>query len=301
MPLNIGDLQSKAIEKVYVKETNLQTFKQDVIEESKSKTVLLYFYSPVDSDSQKFAMLLEKYVRLADGKALLVKANVEELRPVAMQLGIRSVPTTLVFSKGAMADGFAGALPEQQLKMLMQAVIGKDALSLDELIKQAKDFLDAGETQTALEYFTKVLEKDESNPQAFAGMIRCFIASGDLNAAKDLAEGLEDSLKHPDLEAAKTALKVALAAKGAPAPAELETKLKANPDDLQLRFDYATALFAANRPAEAMDELLTIIQKDRQWNEDKARQQLFEYFKVLGQMHPITVEKRRRLSSLLFS
>ena len=209
----------------------MQTFKQDVIEESKSRIVFLYFYSVTDPVSVKFEPLLEKYVKLANGKAVLVKMTVEEGRAIAMQLGIRGVPTTLIFTKGNMADGFAGPVPEQQLKMLMQALIGKDALSLDELLKEAKAHLENNEIDQALDAYTQVLEKDEANQKAFAGMIRCFIAKGDLAAAKDLSDGLEENLKDSELQAARSALNLALAAQNAPKPHDLAQKVAANPDD----------------------------------------------------------------------
>lgn len=284
-----------------VKDTTMQTFKQDVIEESKSRIVFLYFYSVTDPVSVKFEPLLEKYVKLANGKAVLVKMTVEEGRAIAMQLGIRGVPTTLIFTKGNMADGFSGPVPEQQLKMLMQALIGKDALSLDELLKEAKAHLENNEINQALDAYTQVLEKDEANQKAFAGMIRCFIAKGDLAAAKDLSDGLEENLKDSELQAARSALNLALAAQNAPKPDDLAQKVAANPDDLQARYDLAQALYAAGKPAEAMDELLEIIARDQKWNDDKARALLFEYFKAIGLMNPLTVEKRHKLSGIIFT
>ena len=284
-----------------VKTGTMQSFKEDVIEDSKNRIVLAYFTSPKNPSCEQFAVLLEKYVRLANGKAALVKFDLLDVQPLAMQLGIQSVPTTMIFAKGGLVDGFAGAIPESQLKTVMQALIGKAALSLDEMLKNASEKLNNNQFQEALEAYAAVLEKDETNPAAFAGMIRAFIQLGQIDAAEDLANGLDASVKSPDLDAARTALKLALEAKNAPSPDSLEQQLEQNPQDLQLRFDYACALFSANQPEKAIDQLIAIIETDREWNNDAARQQLFKIFSALGLMNPITIAGRRKLSSLLFA
>ena len=138
-----------------VKDGSMQTFKADVAEESKKRTVLAYFTSAA-VEKDRFFPLLEKYVKLANGKAALVRFVVKECQPLAAQLGIRSVPTTMIFAKGALVDGFAGEIPEQQLKQVMQALIGKDALSLDELLKKAAETLQSGNADAALGQYAAV-------------------------------------------------------------------------------------------------------------------------------------------------
>lgn len=301
MPLIFEGNQSPTPDASPVKTGTAQSFKTDVIDASKTKPVFACFISKADPASVQFAALLEKYVRLAEGKAALVNLDVEECRNLAIQLGIRSVPTTFVFMQGAPADGFAGPVPESQLKMMMQALIGKAALSLDEMLKRADELLNAKDADGALEAYAAVLAKDEINPKAFAGMIRAFILKKDFAAAQDLADGLDENVSSPELKAARTALKVALETKDAPSPETLAKKVEENPSDLQARFDYAVSLFAAEENEKAVDLLVSIIKDEREWNNDAARQQLFKIFTALGNSNPVTVTGRRKLSSLLFS
>lgn len=301
MALIFEDLNNVAASQDNVVKTgSMQSFKADVVDDSKNRVVLAYFLSPQNPACEQFGQLLEKYVRLADGKAALVKFDVAQVQQLAMQLGIQSVPTTMIFAKGGLVDGFAGAIPETQLKTVMQALIGKAALSLDEMLKNAAEKLNNGQAQEALETYAAVLEKDETNPAAFAGMIRCFIQLKQLDAAQDLADGLDAAVKSPELDAARTALKLALEAKNAPDPDDLKQKAQ-NPDDLQAKYDYARALFAAGQAEQAIDQLIEIIKTEREWNNDAARQQLFQIFAALGQTNPVTVAGRRKLSSFLFS
>lgn len=302
MALIFEDLNNAASSQDNVVKTgSMQTFKADVVDDSKNRIVLAYFMVPQNPACEQFGQLLEKYVRLANGKATLVKFDIAQVQQLAMQLGVQSVPTTMIFAKGGLADGFAGAIPETQLKTVMQALIGKAALSLDEMLKSAAEKLNEGQAQEALETYAAVLEKDETNPAAFAGMIRCFISLKQLDAAQDLADGLDSSVKSPELDAAKTALKLALEAQSASDPDDLKQKVDQNPNDLQARYDYARALFAAGNAEQAIDQLIGIIKTEREWNNDAARQQLFQIFAALGQMNPTTVAGRRKLSSLLFS
>ena len=185
MPLIFDGIENIPNKENFIKTGTLQTFKADVIDASQKRPVLACFISAADPACVQFTALLEKYVRLADGKAALVKLNIEECKNLAVQLGIRTVPTTFVFMQGAPADGFAGAVAEPQLKMMMQALIGKAALSLDEMLKQGEDCLNAGKADDALQLYTAVLAKDETNPKAFAGMIRAFILKKDFAAAQD--------------------------------------------------------------------------------------------------------------------
>ena len=77
--------------------------------------------------------------------------------------------------------------------------------------------------------------------------------------------------------------------------------MAAEPNDPQARFDLAIALNAQSRRDEAADALLTIIKRDRDWNDAAARKQLLQFFEAWGNMDAATVAARRKLSTLLFS
>ena len=83
--------------------------------------------------------------------------------------------------------------------------------------------------------------------------------------------------------------------------AEFRAALEADPDDHQARFDLATALLASDDVQGAVDELLERFRRDRDWNDDAARQQLFKIFESLGPKDPVGLTGRRRLSSMLFA
>jgi putative thioredoxin len=101
--------------------------------------------------------------------------------------------------------------------------------------------------------------------------------------------------------AARAALDLSEQAKSVGPLSDLEKKVAANPLDHQSRFDLAVALNSKGRRAEAVDNLIEIVKRDRTWNDDQARKQLVKFFDALGPKHPATVKGRRMLSTVLFS
>ena len=120
-------------------------------------------------------------------------------------------------------------------------------------------------------------------------------------AKKTLAMVPEAKQNEAPVAAARAALEVAEQAKSLGPLTELEAKVAANPLDHQARFDLATALNAKGKRAEAVEHLLTIVKKDRKWNDDAARKQLVQFFEAWGFADPAAVDGRKRLSSILFS
>ena len=81
---------------------------------------------------------------------------------------------------------------------------------------------------------------------------------------------------------------------------ELKQALEANPDDHQTRLDLATALAATGENQAAVDELLELFRRDREWNDGAAKAQLFTIFDALKPNDPVVLAGRRKLSSMIF-
>jgi len=148
-----------------------------------------------------------------------------------------------------------------------------------------------------------VLQHEGDNLKALAGLLRALIAGGDsAKAAAEFAKLPQEIKDKTELAAVKAQLELlAESAKAAGQLAELTAKVAADPADLQARFDLAQAHYAANQREAAVDALLDLLRRNRGWNEDAARKQLIKYFEAWGPTDPLTLDARRRLSSLLFS
>jgi putative thioredoxin len=247
---------------------------------------------------------LEKAVRSYGGKVLLVKVNTDEQPAIAAQLRIQSLPTVYAFRDGRPLDGFMGAQPESQIRAFIDRLVGggEGEGDITAILEIAQTALEQGDLQGAAEAYAAVLQEDQQNVDAIAGLARCYLKSGDTaRAEQTLALVPPEKRTAAVVESAKAALELAKIAGKADNRGELEQRLAANPADHQARFDLAVALAARGLNEESLDHLLTIMRKDRNWNEEAARKQLVQLFDAWGPKDPLTLDGRRRLSSILFS
>jgi putative thioredoxin len=286
-----------------VKDTTTQTFVKDVIEESKRQPVLVDFWAEWCGPCKQLAPVLEKALRAAKGKVKLVKMNIDKHPSIPGQLGIQSIPAVFAFVNGQPVDGFLGALPESQVNAFIERIT-KDRLGGEEtdLLKGADEALAKGDAATAANLYAQVLAQDSANVAALAGLARSYVRTGAIEQAKQtLALVPEAKRNDATVAAARAALDLAEQAQAVGPLAELEKKVAADPLDHQARFDLAVALNSKGRRAEAVDNLIEIVRRDRVWKEDGARKQLVQFFEAWGPTDEATVNGRKRLSSILFS
>jgi len=236
----------------------------------------------------------------------MVKINIDENQELAAQMRIQSIPAVYAFKDGRPVDGFVGALPDSQVKQFvgkLAASAGPGASPITEAVALAKEAVAAGDLPRAANIFAQVVQHDPGNVDAMAGLAKIAIAKKDLKQAADiLAKIPAEHAKHADVTAARTSLELAEAgSKAAGAIGELQARLEQNPKDHQARLDLASALFAAGEREPAIDQLLDLVRRDREWNDQAARKQLVKFFEAIGLSDPLTVQSRKRLSSILFS
>ncbi len=290
-----------------IKDTSEATFMADVVEASQTVPVIVDFWAPWCGPCKTLGPMLEDAVRAAKGAVKMVKINVDEAQQIAGQLQIQSIPTVYAFFKGQPVDGFQGALPQSEIKAFIDRVIkaGGGAApgeELSEAVAAADDMLAEGAAQDALDTFAAILGEDPNHAGAYGGMVRAYIALDQLDQAEAHLNGAPIEIsKAPELEAAHAQLQLARQAADAGPVAELQAAVDANPDDMQARFDLAQALYAHGDTQAAVDQLLTLFGKDREWNDGAAKTQLFTIFEALKPNDPIALNGRRKLSSMIFA
>jgi putative thioredoxin len=287
----------------FVKETTTQAFVKDVIEESKRQPVLVDFWAPWCGPCKQLTPVLEKAVRAAKGKAKLVKMNIDDHPAIPGQVGIQSIPAVIAFVDGRPADGFMGALPENQVVAFLERLT-KDSLGGEtkDLLKAADAALADDDPAGAANLYAQLLAEDNGNVPALAGLARCYVETGALDQARQTLAMIPDSKRNESaVAAAQAALQLAEQVKTLGPIAELEQKVAANPLDHQARFDLALALNGKGRRLDALEQLISIVKRDRKWNDDGARKQLVQFFEAWGPTDEATIEGRKRLSSILFA
>lgn len=286
-----------------VKDSDSRNFMSDVIEASRQQPVIVDFWAPWCEPCKQLGPIIERVVRAANGKVRLVKINVDECPELAQQLRIQSIPMVYGFVQGQPVDGFAGAQPESQIKAFVERLAGPvGPTPVEAGIEQAKAAVAAGQLDVARQIYEQIVAAEPENPEALAGLARCQISSGRLAAAREVLEGVPAAhTHHVEIDGARAALSLAEEAGTLGDPEALQDRLRADADDHAARLDLATVLFLRGQIEPAIDELLAIVGKDRDWQDQAARKQLVKFFEALGPSHPATVAGRRKLSAVLFS
>jgi putative thioredoxin len=289
-----------------IKDTTTKAFPADVIEESRKQPVLVDFWAPWCGPCRTLSPVIEKVVKAANGAVRLVKMNIDEHPAIPGQLGIQSIPAVIAFVDGRAVDGFLGAIPETQVKAFIDRITAGAptngaAPSLDEIIAEGQRLLAEGDAASAAEVFTEALAIGPQSVAAMAGLAQSQLALGDVDAARKALAAAPETSTDPAVLAARAQLKLATDTADLPDEASLSARLAADPKDNQARFDLALVRNAKGDREGAIDALLEIVAKDRNWQEEKARKQLVQFFEAWGPADEATLAGRRRLSSLLFA
>ncbi|NVO25868.1 thioredoxin [Donghicola sp. C2-DW-16] len=281
-------------------------FMEKVVQASMTTPVIVDFWAPWCGPCKSLGPMLEDAVKAAKGAVKMAKVNVDENQMIAGQLRVQSIPTVYAFWQGQPVDGFQGAVPGSEIKAFIERLVqtsGGDASGgLDDAIAAAEEMMEAGAHEDAAQVFAAVLEEEPNHAKAYAGLARAHIALGDLDQAEAILNGAPAEIsKSVELEAAHAQLELAKQAANAGPVAELRAQVEADPANLQARFDLAGALLANGDAEGAVNELLELFRKDREWNDGAAKAQLFTIFEALKPNDPVVLNGRRKLSSMIFA
>jgi putative thioredoxin len=293
---------------VVIKDTNTASFRADVLDASMQAPVIVDFWAPWCGPCKQLGPIIEKVVKEAKGAVRLVKINVDQNQELAGQMRVQSIPAVYAFHQGRPVDGFVGAQPESAIKQFVQrlaklAGAQQGPSPIDEALEQAEAAMKDGDHGAASAIFAQILQHEPENPKAFAGLIRCTVAVGELDQARAFLATVPPAIANdPAIAGARAQVELAESGSKALGQAqELRARIEANARDFEARFDLARAQFANGEREDAVDQLLEIFRLDRAWNEEAARKELLKLFEAIGPADPLTLSGRRRLSSLMFS
>ncbi len=98
-----------------------ENFKSEVIESS--QPVLVDFWAEWCGPCKMIAPAIEELAADFDGKAKVVKVNVDEQPKLAQEYGVRSIPTLLFFRDGKVAEQLVGAAQKDALAEKLNSLI----------------------------------------------------------------------------------------------------------------------------------------------------------------------------------
>ena len=285
-----------------IKDGTDASFMADVIEASKHQPVIVDFWATWCGPCRTLGPALEKAVRGAKGAVKMVKIDVDANPAYAGQLRVQSIPTVYAFVNGQPVDGFQGAVPESQIKAFIDKLTGGAGVNTDveQLLSLGEESLSLNDLGGAAQAFAHVLTMEADNPKAIAGMARVYLAEGDTEQARQTIAMAPVDSTDAMVQSVRAQLSLAASAPTG-ATAELQAQIASDPNDHQARYDLSLALASAGDLGGAVDQLLAIVQADREWNDQAARKQLLVVFDAAGGASEVARDGRRRLSSILFA
>ncbi len=277
-----------------------EAFDQQVIENSFVKPVLVDFWADWCAPCKALMPLLEKIATNYNGEFLLAKVNCDVEQETVARFGVRSLPTVVLFKDGQPVDGFAGAQPESQIREMLARHVAEPAEPSMTPLEQAQQLFEADSFAEAEAVLQALLQENNSNEPALILYGRCLLERDALDDAAQVLDAVKgDEYKH-ELAAARAQLAFLRQSAQLPDVAELKSRLAQNSGDDEAVLQLAIQQLARQQYGPALDGLLQLFMRNREYGEGAAQRTLLQVFELLGSAHPLVIQYRRRLYQLLY-
>lgn len=281
----------------YIVEITAQNFQQ-VVEASHKVPILVDFWAEWCQPCKMLMPILAKLVDEYQGRFYLAKLNTEQEQALAAQFGIRSIPTVKLFINGEAVDEFAGALPEAEIRKFLDRNIPRPS---DGAVAAAQQLLEAGDSEQATQLLTETLNADPDNHRVRIALAQTHASAGNSAMAKEVLDTLpEDQLDNPEVASLRAQLQFSAGSEGIADAAELEARLAADENDSEARYQLAVHRINTREYEAALELLLELMRRDRQYEDDGARKTMIQIFEMLGSGNPLVPRYRSKMMNLIY-
>lgn len=281
----------------YIFEVTAENFVAVVLEGSRTIPVLVDFWAPWCGPCKTLTPILTRLAEEYRGKFMLAKINTEEQQELAARFGIRSIPTVRLFKNGQPVDEFMGALPEAELRTFLDRHIPRES---DRMVAQANQLARQGDLEGALRLMEEAKNGDPDNARVLIAYARLQAILGNTGEAERmLAELSPEELENPEVAGLKAQLLFDRIAQATPAAGELQQRLASNPNDSEARYQLAARHVTEGEYEPALELLLELLLKDRNYGDGAARKGMLAIFEILGGNDPLINRYRNRMFNAL--
>lgn len=257
-----------------------ENFQSLVLDASYDRPVLVDFWADWCAPCRMLMPILAKLADEYRGRFTLAKVNTEEQQALAAQFGIRSLPTVQLFISGQPVDQFMGALPEGQIREFIDRHLPRPS---DGLLAQAQGFMAAGDLESAQILIDRAREQDPENARLALADLQLLAARGQIDEAQSAIDRLPiDLANEPEVLALRAQLRFIAELADAPPEAELVTRLADHPHESLTRYQLAAYQVMRGDYEAALENLLTLMKRDRAFQDDAGRKGMLAVFDLLG-------------------
>jgi putative thioredoxin len=274
-------------------EVNERDFQAQVLDRSKTTPVVVDFWAPWCGPCRTLGPILERLAGEAKGAWVLAKLNVDNNQRLSQTFGVQGIPAVKAFRDGQVVEEFAGAIPESQVRAWLKRFLPAPSDSLVE----AAAALEQHDPSEAAARYRLALGEDPTNMAALFSLGRLLVAQGHPEGVEALRQVPAGTPQYPRARAWLTLAD--FFEQAGDKTSWLDQLGAENPDSAESRYRLAAGMAREGRYADAISQLLAIVERDRAFRDDAARKTLLALFEALGD-DPLVANGRRRLASALF-
>ena len=273
----------------------LENFQQVILEESKTKLVLVDFWAQQIPESVELRDKLAIALTNVGDTILYATVDCETQGQIAQQFGIQGLPTAILVQDGQPLDGLTGPQTDESISEFLAKYLPKEQ---DTLLAQANELVAANKIAEALPVISQAYQLDNERADIKLVLANVYIQTGKVEEAEVLLNSIKMIDQNSDYKSLMAKLELANQAADSPEIQALEQQLKNDPDNIELQQKLAAQYSQVNRNDEALSILFLLVQKDGA--DMTSKDLLLDVLKSLPDGDALATKYRRKLYTLMY-